>query len=92
MLINLFYFYLDFQEFMIGHTMRASVGMKDMTKRLQRIEEKISNRTDNVNDCDRLFNISEFSLPVKTELDLWNLNIKLADPKSLNNMVRFPVT
>lgn len=94
MLINLSYLYSDFQEFMIRKTKQNSLAIKDMVKQLDRIEEKLSNSTthEKTNNSDSVSNPTDLGLPVTDEEGLSNLNTKLQDLSTFNNMVRFPTT
>lgn len=90
-LINLSHLYSEYQTFVMRKLSEISIYVRDISERLQRIEEKIyhNNRGNNI---DTLFDDTELGLPVQDEVNLLNLEEKLHDPSVFNNLVSLPVT
>ena len=90
MLIHHSYLYSEYQTFVMRKLSEISIYMRDISERLQRIEENIyhNNRGNNI---DTLIDDTELGLPVRDEISLLNLEQKLHHPSVFNNMVSFPV-
>ncbi|XP_076668443.1 uncharacterized protein LOC143368992 isoform X2 [Andrena cerasifolii] len=78
----------EYQTFVMRKLSEISIYVRDISERLQRIEDKIYqyNRGNNI-DTHYVYDDTELGLPVQDEVNLLNLEAKLHDPSVFNNMV-----